>query len=137
MHGILHCAINIPSPLHSPVQSSSPWCQGKIYRPTPAHGAVQDKIYDLLLILGLVLVDLEVSQGVSVLGSSDDSGVRQRQLQRKYDREDGPEEVLERVLLEVLLGQVLGSERSFQHGHAGSESRGSPSGIASRRGCGR
>lgn len=50
----------------------------------------RDSDQDLLLVLGLILVNLEVSQRVRVFGSSDDS-----------------EEVLEGVLLEVLLGQVL------------------------------
>jgi len=55
----------------------------------------------LLLVIGsLVLVDLEVSEGVGVLGGSDDS-----------------EEVLEVVLLQVLLGEVL--EVSLGEGDGG------------------
>lgn len=49
----------------------------------------------LLLVLGLVLVDLEVSERVSVLGGGDDT-----------------EEVLERVLLQVLLCEVLWGQGS-------------------------
>ena len=57
----------------------------------------------LLLIIGsLVLVNLEVSEGVGVLGGSDDS-----------------EEVLKVVLLEVLLREVL--EVSLGEGDVGGQ----------------